>query len=142
MALMEWNESLELGVGPMDRTHREFVDILNGLGEADDAEFLARLDFFIEHTEAHFAQETRWMQDVRFPPIHCHEGEHENVLKVMHDVRAMVAKGDFHIGRVLVSELPEWFRLHAATMDAALAHYIKTLHYDAVQGATPQPAVA
>ena len=42
------------------------------------------------------------------------------------------AKGEgkaMELGRVLARELPEWFRLHASTMDAALAQVIKAVGY-------------
>lgn len=125
MLRLDWSPDFELGVPAMDETHREFVDLLNALAEAPDAELLARLDAFIAHTEAHFAQENAWMAEIMFPPIHCHKGEHDNVLGVMREVRNRVAAGQLELARVLARELPEWFRLHAATMDAALAQVIR-----------------
>jgi hemerythrin len=46
-------------------------------------------------------------------------------MRLMREVRSRVASGDLEIGRALARELPEWFRLHASTMDAALAQVIK-----------------
>jgi hemerythrin len=129
MPLLEWSAELELGQPAMDETHREFVDMLNAVADAPDAELLARLDEFIAHTDAHFAQENAWMVDIMFPPIHCHKGEHDNVIGLMREVRSRVAAGQLELGRVLARELPEWFRLHASTMDAALAQVIKAVGY-------------
>ncbi len=125
--LIEWNETLELGVEDMDATHREFVERLNALAEAADAELLAGLEAFIDHTVEHFAQEERWMESTGFPPLHCHRGEHEGVLGVMREVRDYVSKGRPELGRVLVRELAPWFRHHAATMDAMLAAFLKNV---------------
>ena len=69
------------------------------------------------------------MVDIMFPPIHCHKGEHDNVIALMREVRDRVAAGQLELGRVLARELPEWFRLHASTMDAALAQVIKAVGY-------------
>ena len=137
MPRMDWTDSLALGVAAMDATHREFVEQLNALAQAPDDAFLELLDAFIAHTEAHFAQESRWMRETGFPAIHCHEAEHEGVLGVMRDVRGYVAQGKAHVGRVLVAELPEWLRNHLATMDGALAYFIKTVEYDQAGAATP-----
>ncbi len=131
MPLLDWSPDFELGVPAMDETHREFVDLLNALADAPDAELLARLDDFVAHTDAHFAQENAWMAEIRFPPIHCHKGEHDNVLGVMREVRERVAGGQLELARVLARELPEWFRLHAATMDAALAQVIRAAGFQA-----------
>ena len=129
MPILEWSREFELEVPVMDETHREFVDMLNAVADASDADLLARLDDFIAHTDAHFAQENAWMVDIMFPPIHCHKGEHDNVLALMREVRGRVAAGQLELGRVLARELPEWFRLHANTMDAALAQVIKAIGY-------------
>jgi hemerythrin-like metal-binding protein len=125
MALIDWSDALRLGVQRMDDTHREFVEKLNALAEAPDAEQLACLDDLIAHTEAHFGQETRWMVQLRFPPIECHEAEHADVLSVMREVRDGVAAGQTVLGRVLARELATWFRGHAGTMDMMLARYIQ-----------------
>jgi hemerythrin-like metal-binding protein len=129
MPVMEWSDTLGLEVPAMDETHRELVDLLNALADAPDEALLAALDRFIAHTDAHFAQENRWMHALPFPPVHCHEGEHDNVLRLMREVRNRVAIGEIELGRVLARELPEWFRLHATTMDAMLAQVIRLTGY-------------
>ena len=122
--LIEWSDDLVLGVDTMDETHREFVAQLNAVAGVADEAMLAALDRFIEHTEAHFGQEERWMESMNFPPLHCHRDEHQGVLGIMREVRGMVADGKFEIGRVLARELAPWFTNHAATMDAMLAQFI------------------
>ena len=121
MATIEWSEALVLGVEAMDTTHREFMAHLNALAEASQSQMLERFDRLYAHTQAHFERETAWMTQIVFPPIHCHTVEHEGVLEVMRDVRRHLEAGDLEVGRVLARELAEWFRGHAATMDAMLA---------------------
>jgi hemerythrin len=128
--LVEWTDDLVLGVEQMDATHREFVEQLNALGAAADEAMLAGLDAFIAHTVTHFEQEQRWMESLEFPPLHCHQDEHEGVLGIMREVRGMVAEGKFELGRVLVRELAPWFTNHAATMDTMLALFIKAKGFD------------
>jgi hemerythrin len=146
MSALVWSSDYELGLGPMDETHREFVDLLNRVSEAGDAGLLAGLDELILHTVEHFAQEDRWMSESGFPPVHCHQTEHERVLEIMRDVRGRAASGDLALGRNLLAELPGWFDNHAATMDTALAWYVATTGYRATAGsasaATPQLAGA
>ena len=91
MPELQWKEDLELGVARMDATHREFVERYNALAGAGPDDFAARLDEFAAHTEAHFAQENRWMEAVGFPG--CHRGEHDRVLAVVNDIRKRVAGG-------------------------------------------------
>ena len=82
MPALVWSSDYELGLAPMDETHREFVDLVNRITEAGDAGLLAGLDELILHTVEHFAQEDRWMRESGFPPVHCHQTEHERVLEV------------------------------------------------------------
>jgi hemerythrin-like metal-binding protein len=127
MTTMEWSGALELGVDEMDQTHREFVCRLNELGEAGDADMLARFEALYAHTVEHFRQESEWMHAIQFPPVHCHTAEHEGVLEVMREVREHILDGNCEIGRMLARELAAWFHNHAATMDAMLAHVLKAL---------------
>lgn len=125
MTLAPWKSQYELGLPAMDDTHREFIDWLNRLSETEDSAFAAELDGFLAHTVAHFEQEDRWMKASGFPPLECHGGMHAEILKIATFVREQVGKGNFKMGRQLVEELLPWFEDHAATMDSALAGWIR-----------------
>ncbi len=114
-----------LGVDSMDSTHQEFIALVNSLGCADDAEFTQLFQQLLEHTEAHFTAENRLMEEVRFPPIQIHMGEHHRVLEQMRSIGSKVKNGSIATGRTFVLTLPQWFREHAATMDSALAGCVK-----------------
>jgi hemerythrin-like metal-binding protein len=129
MPVIQWSTDFELDQPVMDDTHREFVECLNRLAEAPAGDLPARLDDFIAHTEAHFAQEDRWMEELEFPPIGCHMGEHANVLEVAREVRRRVAAGETQFAQTLAEAMAEWFPHHAQTMDAMLAHFIREKGY-------------
>ena len=137
MAAMEWTDKLALGLGPMDDTHKEFVDHYNRLLQVTGEALLTELDAFIAHTVAHFDQENRWMEQVDFPA--CHKAEHDRVLAVVADVRKRMERGDEALGRQLIQELPIWFDNHVATMDAALAAYLESIGYDTATGEIHRP---
>lgn len=125
MPVMEWNECLMLDRGVMDETHEEFVELLNRLADASGDRMLAVLDEFIAHTEAHFAQEQRWMEQMSFPPTECHVREHDGVLEIAREVRKRAASGQTGFGRVLAQAVAQWFANHAVSMDNVLALYMK-----------------
>jgi hemerythrin-like metal-binding protein len=131
MPFLEWSDALRLGHATMDDTHREFVELLNGVGEAGEGELLERLDAFIAHTEAHFSQEEAWMEAMEFPPLACHRTEHQGVLEIMREVRNRVAAGESRYGPVLVQAIAEWFPLHAGSMDTVLALFIRETGFNA-----------
>lgn len=124
-----WNPRLEKGIGAMDATHREFVELVDGLLSCPDEELSDRLQALLEHTREHFAQESRWMEESGFPPIAIHEDEHRRVLSAMEQVLAQARAGDIPPARQLIAQLPAWFEQHAASMDNALAmHMQRTGH--------------
>ena len=125
MSVIQWNPSLELHHAEMDKTHQEFVDLLNRVAGAAGGGLTQALDELIAHTEAHFAQEQQWMEATRFPPLHCHVREHEGVLEISREVRNRVAAGETHLAGVLAKAVAEWFADHAAGMDTMLAMHLK-----------------
>ena len=115
-----------LGVSEMDDTHREFVELVNQLDNADDQTFIPLFEQLIKHTSSHFAAENEKMQECGFPAIREHTEEHLRVLGDLERFGKRVAAGNIAMGRAYVTQqLPDWFDLHARTMDSALAHHLK-----------------
>lgn len=129
MPVMQWDDSLVLDGGLVDDTHREFVDLLNRMADATDEDMLDVIDQFIAHCESHFGQEQRWMQELAYPPLSCHTGEHNSVMEIAREVRKRAADGELDFGRVLAKAVAEWFVTHAASMDQVLTLYMKEQGY-------------
>lgn len=143
MNALTWHESLALQQPRMDQTHREFVDLLQDLGAAVDAgatDIELRLADLLRHTEAHFAQEERWLRDIGFAAENCHAAQHGQVLKVLGEVaQSWRDEANRALIRVLVQELGNWFVAHAKTMDAGLAQLMAEQGYDPDTGIAGHP---
>lgn len=120
----QWTDAFLLGYQPMDDTHREFVELVNAMLAADDADLAALLERFSGHALAHFEHERIWMQESNFPATDCHVDEHEAVMKSVEQVGMIVAAGNIDEGRRLARELAKWFPGHADYMDASLAQWM------------------
>ncbi len=125
--LIEWQEnSLSVGIPQMDETHREFIDLINRLGQASDEQFSKLFEQLLEHTHQHFKNEDIAMEKSGFPPISIHRNEHFRIIDKLKQLNENIKAGDIDIARTFVCRyLPEWFPLHAATMDRALACHLK-----------------
>ncbi len=121
---LAWSDALLLGYTPMDRTHREFVDVVAALQAARDDELPARLAAVKAHLQAHFTQEDDWMVATGFPARDCHIDEHAAVLRSVDGVQARLARGEVAPCRRLADELARWFPGHADYLDAALSHWM------------------
>jgi hemerythrin len=124
VADLRWTDALLLGHTAMDRTHREFVDIVGAMTVCPDTELAACLHRFIDHAGAHFGEEDESMAETAFPAAECHVDEHAAVLRSAHEVLERVGAGDVEIGREFVAELVRWFSSHVAQLDSALAHWL------------------
>lgn len=137
---LAWSDDLALDLDFMDNTHREFVDLLATTELADDETLVERFSALIDHTEDHFGREDQWMQDTQFSSSNCHTSEHDVILKVMREgMRRGREDGNLAMVRQLAHELGIWFSQHAQTMDAALAHHLQRVGYDAETGILSAP---
>ncbi|QPK63608.1 hemerythrin domain-containing protein [Methylomonas sp. LL1] len=126
MALIEKTDTLTVGYPAIDHDHHEFIQLLNQLDNAADADFAVLFQQLYQHTEQHFALENQLMRQCGFPAEAEHTGEHQRVLGEFKQFKTRVDKGLIAFGRSFVRDrLPQWFQLHVATMDSALAVYIK-----------------
>ncbi|MHB1093368.1 hemerythrin domain-containing protein [Thiobacillus sp.] len=119
-----WSDALALGYHHMDETHHEFVETVNAMLNASDADFASALDAFHDHAKRHFDEEALWMNSTDFPAARCHIDEHNAVLHSVEEVQALVAQGDVEVGRRLAVELQRWFPAHVDHMDSALAQWM------------------
>lgn len=123
----------------MDRTHEEFVDLLGRVQQAEDADLLLRWQELVDHTQAHFDQEDRWMLATGFAPGSCHITQHAVVLKVLREGLEAGRQGQLEPIRQMAHELTIWFPHHAQTMDAGLALHLKSVGHDAGTGEVSRP---
>jgi hemerythrin-like metal-binding protein len=139
MAQLEWSDALALDLPVMDLTHREFVDLLAAVEQADDESVLGAWKALVDHTDHHFAQEDEWMASTRFASGNCHSMQHKVVLQVMREGTVRAEQGDLKVLRVMASELALWFPQHAQSMDAALALHLRRVGYDPASGVVHAP---
>jgi len=127
--LMSWSEQYALGNAEMDGTHQEFIALVNRVhATANTAEFKQGFAELIEHTKAHFALEDELMRNSNFPGLQEHQWEHNRVLGELNQFQLRVNKGFVAFGRAYIQDkLPEWFAVHANTMDRALAVHLHKL---------------
>ena len=88
----------------MDKTHREFIILINQLAGADSASFRQGFTELIRHTQAHFASELLLMQASHFPALREHEAEHQRILGDLQRIDRRLAAGSTLLGRAYVKE--------------------------------------
>ena len=127
MALIEDFESrFVLGIPAMDRSHREFVDLINRMDRAPDAHFAYLFSDLLNHTRAHFATEEVLMRSTGLRDSQPHRDEHARMLAEMERFAERLRQGRLALARSYVREqLPVWFARHARLLDGPLAEHLR-----------------
>jgi hemerythrin-like metal-binding protein len=122
-----WNPATDsLGVAAMDATHEEFIRLAGLVAEVGDEGLADAFDRLLAHTQGHFDDESRHMRACGFGALAEHEAEHRRVLAELRQMRRLIDSGKPRLARIYVKDgVPDWFRNHLATMDAALAACLK-----------------
>lgn len=113
-----------VGIPSIDALHVELEERLAALTDAGDGA-QAALAALQDHLQRHFGHEEALMAQAGFPMAECHAREHLSVVEVVTEVQRRLAEGDAApLGR-LAPAMVEWFAVHATSMDAALASFLK-----------------
>jgi len=125
--MLAWDKAEHgLDVAEMDATHAEFLALVALLSESDDTDFAGLFLKLVDHCRLHFLGEGRLMRISRFPALAEHEAEHHRIYADLVQMLRAVQRGRLLLPRAFVRRgLPEWFMLHLASMDAALAAHLK-----------------
>lgn len=112
MALVEWNESMSVGVQKIDEQHRSLLDILNELHTAIEAgrdrEVLGTIiERLIQYTRDHFKFEEGLLQSAGYPDVNEHGAQHDSMITT-----ALSAQAKFRWGTrpELASEMLEFLQ--------------------------------
>ena len=136
---MSWSEDYRLHNPAMDDTHREFVDLLNGVLQASDTQLPGAWENLVDHTQEHFDREDRWMRATGFSADNCHASQHAIILKILREGTTQARLGALHVPRQMARELTVWFPQHAQAMDASLAAHLQEVGYDTATGTIAHP---
>ncbi|MGB1091956.1 MAG: bacteriohemerythrin [Oceanobacter sp.] len=114
-----------IGDTVMDEVHEEFV-VLGLL--AQNAKGQAFADAFkrlFEHTQQHFADEEARMQATGYPAYGEHRADHQRILGDMDRFNQRIQAGRSAMARSWLNDsLPNWFDVHAKTMDSSLSAHL------------------
>lgn len=114
-----------VGWPAIDELHAECDALLAAFARADDAGLIDALALLHQHLLDHFGLEEALMEASGYPRFDCHKREHDAVLRVVERVQPMCAAGDAATARRLGAEFPQWFSVHAGSMDLLLAAWLR-----------------
>ena len=130
MELITWSEErFVLGIEEIDDFRREFVALVNALGDASGSAFIGLFAELLYLTRDYFEFENHLMKKSGFLARREHEIEHRQIVGELTRLQQRLQKGHIAMVRSYVRErLPHWFLMHALTMDHALVAHLRRKH--------------
>ena len=91
MSKIEWDESLSIGVEPIDEQHKMLIQKLKDLSDAfkmglEQNKMLKTIDFLIEYTVFHFSQEEMLMAEHDYPGLEQQIKQHEEFKNTLNHI--------------------------------------------------------
>ena len=120
--IIEWNQSLSVNIGEIDKQHQKLVAMLNGLNEAmksgkgKDA-LGGLLSEMVEYAATHFATEERLMDQYSYPATLAHKTEHVKFVTKVGDFKTQFDKGTAMISIQIMTFLSDWLKNHIMKTD-------------------------
>jgi len=126
--LVEWSDSLSVGIDEIDAQHRVLVNLVNEMHEAIEqgrgseavGVVLTRLG---EYTRIHFAVEESLMRLLGYPDLERHKEEHAELMTRLQELRQRFESGSSALDGDLMSLLKVWLTRHIMESDQQYAQF-------------------
>ena len=129
---IKWDRNLEVGNPAIDAQHIQLIDMINSLlnacasGRGSD-ELERSLNFLIEYTVKHIADEEEWQIKIGFPDYKRHKGFHDAFKVKIGELAVQFKETGYSIIIVtqLNSAVGNWLIQHIRVEDAKIGKHAK-----------------
>jgi len=124
MPLINWSETMSVGVTKIDKEHQKLIELINLLhaemSHGKSNQVMGKvLDELIAYTRSHFATEETLFRTHGYPDAAAHKSEHDGLTKKVLDLQADFKAGKTFIGAPVLSFLRDWLTQHILRQDMA-----------------------
>lgn len=129
MAVIEWNESMSIGVYLIDKRHKDLVDLINDIASAADnhasnVEISNLVRRFYDYTMTHFREEESLMDHETYPEYFQQVTEHLECSTKAIEYHRKIAQGEHFDILEMLTYLTNWFIAHTTGIDQTLTKYL------------------
>lgn len=117
MALIQWNDSLSVGVAEIDKQHQKLVQMLNDLHDAmrqaKGASVLGPLvNGLIDYAGTHFKTEERYFTRFAYPEADQHKKLHADFVAKVTDFKSRFEANTVGLSMDIMNFLSNWLQNH------------------------------
>ncbi len=132
MPMIQWNNTLSLGIEEIDGQHQQLIGIINALYDAmcQDAEttVLASIIQQMRHyTDHHFHDEETLMARIHYPQLEDHQAQHGEFCEKLHTFEQAYQKNDKALAMDILNFLSDWLVSHINESDRDIACHLQNV---------------
>jgi len=131
MSTVQWTDDLSVGVEVIDEQHKMLVKHLNDFAAAvashqGPSAITSTLDFLIEYTQFHFAEEEKHMTWTNYPGLQQQITEHEAFRKTLANVEANFKEdgATYELANDIDTLLVNWLLKHIRAVDLEFGKFL------------------
>ena len=120
--MIEWDNTMSVGIWKMDQQHKRWVEIINTLSECiaqnRSCECIKEaLSHTYDYTQTHFSDEENLLLKNHYPDLHAHREEHTNFIMKLDNLKQPLQSHEFGMALDLMGELCNWLIHHIKGCD-------------------------
>lgn len=131
MPLMNWDQSLDIGVEKMNAEHRDILDAMNlvydgaNAGQSGPA-MMAKIARLGDITTRHFADEEAYLTRIGYPELEIHKGIHQKLLDDFATHSQAIAEAGGKPTSAFFTFLRLWLSAHIKCIDLKYGNYARS----------------
>ncbi|MFZ5797109.1 MAG: hypothetical protein C4563_10850 [Desulfobulbus sp.] len=130
MALLQWNDELQVHIPDIDEQHRRFIGYIGELHELRRRKNSLNamgglLNELLDYARVHFKTEERYFDMFSYDEASLHKKEHARLLQKLEDFKKSYdAQADLFLAMKLANFLSEWLEDHLVKIDRNFARQL------------------
>lgn len=128
MPLIQWDDSLSVGVAAYDQAHQKLIAMINNLNDAmrkgQGKEVMASIVAGLaSYTKVHFSDEERQFDRLGYPDVASHKQKHAQFVARLSEFQDGLKSNRIGLSIEVMNFLSDWLRDHIKVVDKAYAPF-------------------
>lgn len=128
--MFQWNESYSVKVEVIDEQHKQLFEAIRRFSDAVEsdrapAEFLSLLDFLINYSRHHFAEEEKYFEAFSYEETESHIQQHRAFIDIVQSYRRRFEDDALIMPQEVIRFLKNWLTEHVMSSDQ---RYVACFH--------------
>lgn len=120
--MFQWDESYSVKVEAIDEQHKQLFDAVQRFSEAAEneeasSEFQRLLDFLINYSRHHFAEEEKYFEAFAYEHAESHAQQHRAFIDIVQSYRRRFEADELIVPQEVTRFLKNWLTEHVMSSD-------------------------